>query len=594
MPLFQASASATSVYHVVTFEENDNASDGVYATQTENTATPLTEFALLSPAFSNPGYTFVGWNTASNGTGTSYSDGQTYSFASDLVLFAQWQGSYHVVTFYENDSSNDNTYASQTANVPESLTSFSSLSPSFTNAGYSFSDWNTSPNGSGVSYADGATYSFASDLSLYAQWSVNASLSVSFVDNGGTGSVAPLSAPSGTSVILPGGSGLSDPGYTFTGWNSQANGSGTAYAGGSAVTLTSNLTLYAQWTANASIVVTFDDNGGTGTVSPVTGLAGTSITLPGAAALSNAGATFTGWNSQANGSGTAYAVGSVITLSSNLTLYAQWTTSKFVVTFDPDGGTTSVPSEQFAAGASPFALPDATLAGSTFAGWFTAPSGGSLVGTAGAPYAPTDSVTLYAQWSTSAATPSTTSIVITFAPNGGSGSLSPATVTDGASTVLPGGAFIRPGYDFEGWSTSAKGSGTVYAAGQSISPTTSETLYAVWRRAAAVATLYGDVGDFPRFSTTLTPGLARQVQRLALVVRARRCREVELLGYTASTGLGSLDRAVSARRAQAVARALRVDLRRLHVRDVVIRASGQGSIDRRTAAVYSRVEVFLA
>ncbi|HQU26868.1 MAG TPA: InlB B-repeat-containing protein, partial [Acidimicrobiales bacterium] len=171
------------MYHAVTFEENDNSSDGVFATQTENAPTPLTAFASLNPSFSNPGYTFTGWNTASNGTGVAYADGQTYDFGSDLVLFAQWQGSYHAVTFYENDSPNDSVYASQSANAPEVLTAFAGLSPSFAKPGYSFSDWNTSPDGSGVSYSDGAIYSFNSDLSLYAQWSANASVAVTFVDN---------------------------------------------------------------------------------------------------------------------------------------------------------------------------------------------------------------------------------------------------------------------------------------------------------------------------------------------------------------------------------------------------------------------------
>ena len=580
------------MYHVVTFEENDNSSDGVFATQTENAPTPLTAFASLNPSFSNPGYTFTGWNTASNGTGVAYADSQTYDFGSDLVLFAQWQGSYHAVTFYENDSPNDNVYASQSANTPEMLTAFAGLSPNFTKPGYSFTGWNTLPNGSGVSYSDGAIYSFNSDLSLYAQWAANASSTVSFVDNGGTGTIASVSASSGSSVVLPGGTGLSEPGYSFSGWNTQADGLGTAYAAGSPFNVSSNLILYAQWSANASVAVTLVDNGGTGTVGPLVGSSGSSVVLPGGTTLSNSGETFTGWNTQANGLGTAYAAGSSLTLSSNLTLYAQWTTSKFVVTFDADGGSSSLPSEQFATGAPPVALPGATLVGSTFEGWFTAPLGGTLVGVAGAPYVPTDSVTLYAQWSTTAV--STTSVVLTFAANGGSGSLAPVTVVDGASTDLPGGTFIRPGYVFEGWSTSPRGGGTVYAVGESVSPVSSQTLYAVWRRNAAVATLYGAVGDFPRFTTALTPALSSQVMRLARVIRAKGCREVELLGYTASTGLGSLDRAVSARRAQVVARALRQDLNRLRVRGVTIRASGQGSIDRRTAPVYSRVEVFLA
>ncbi len=388
--------------------------------------------------------------------------------------------------------------------------------------------------------------------------------------------------------------GFSKSNSTFLSWNTAADGSGTSYADGATYSFSADLTLYAQWTVNASVAVTFGDNGGSGTVAPLSAPSGTSVVLPSGGGLSNPGYTFTGWNTQANGLGTAYAAGSSLTVTSNLTLYAQWATAKFVVTFDADGGVTSVPSEQFAASGAPVALPSAALAGSTFEGWFTAPTGGTLVGGAGAPYAPTDSVTLYAQWSTSTSSTSTAAVVLTFSANGGSGSLAPVDLTGGGSTDLPGGTFIRPGYVFEGWSTSAKGKAAVYAAGQTFAPATSETLYAVWRRATAVATLYGDVGDFPHFTTTLTPTLAKQVMKLALVVRARRCREVELLGYTASTGLGSLDRSVSARRAQAVARALRTDLRRLHVRGVTIRASGQGSIDRRTASMYSRVEVFLA
>src|ERR1700731_1347743 len=41
---------------------------------------------------------------------------------------------------------------------------------SFTYSGYSFNDWNTAPNGGGSSYADGALYSFATSVTLYAQW----------------------------------------------------------------------------------------------------------------------------------------------------------------------------------------------------------------------------------------------------------------------------------------------------------------------------------------------------------------------------------------------------------------------------------------
>ena len=56
--------------------------------------------------------------------------------------------------------------------------------------------------------------------------------------------------------------------YTFTGWNTQADGKGTAYKAGDSFTLTEKDTvLYAQWSKNASaqVNVSNDANGGNGT-----------------------------------------------------------------------------------------------------------------------------------------------------------------------------------------------------------------------------------------------------------------------------------------------------------------------------------------
>ena len=105
-------------------------------------------------------------------------------------------------------------------------------------------------------------------------------------------------------------------GYTFNGWFSGASG-GTALT--SPYTLTTSTTLYAQWTANPTITITFNSEGGS-SVSTATGLQGTTITLP--AAPTYAGYTFNGWFSAASG-GTALT--SPYTLTTSTTLYAQWT-----------------------------------------------------------------------------------------------------------------------------------------------------------------------------------------------------------------------------------------------------------------------------
>ncbi len=93
-----------------------------------------------------------------------------------------------------------------------------------------------------------------------------------------------------------------------------ANGLGTAYSPADTFTLgAANVTLYAQWTIN-QYSVTYDGNTNTGGTAPVDGLSpydyGSTVTVLGnTGALVKTGYTFAGWNTQANGLGTAYSAG---------------------------------------------------------------------------------------------------------------------------------------------------------------------------------------------------------------------------------------------------------------------------------------------
>ena len=115
--------------------------------------------------------------------------------------------------------------------------------------------------------------------------------------------------------------------YTFTGWNTQADGKGTAYKPGDNFTLTDKDTvLYAQWSKNApaQVNVSYDANGGTGTMKSITGDVGSKIVIA-QNGFARSGYTFTGWNTQADGKGTAYKAGDSFTLTDKDTvLYAQW------------------------------------------------------------------------------------------------------------------------------------------------------------------------------------------------------------------------------------------------------------------------------
>jgi uncharacterized repeat protein (TIGR02543 family) len=129
-------------------------------------------------------------------------------------------------------------------------------------------------------------------------------------------------APSNVTV-LPGGTfsaddstGLSnsDSLRTFVHWSDGTN----TYAASETVTPNSDLTLTAIWTSK----ITYDANGGTGSVAADYGYPDSA--LADGSALERSGFEFVGWNTQANGRGTSYSAGNTLSLTADVTLYAQW------------------------------------------------------------------------------------------------------------------------------------------------------------------------------------------------------------------------------------------------------------------------------
>ena len=121
--------------------------------------------------------------------------------------------------------------------------------------GYSFTGWNTKPDGSGTSYAAGSSYpNVSGSLVLYAQWKKLDSITIQYDANGGekppTDSTTYYAGQ--TAIVAEAGE-MFRNGYTFSGWNTKANGTGTAYRPGVSIpNLKKSLTLYAQWKNNTS------------------------------------------------------------------------------------------------------------------------------------------------------------------------------------------------------------------------------------------------------------------------------------------------------------------------------------------------------
>src|SRR5208283_2536855 len=469
---------AANSSYTVTF--NNNGGSGTMATETDNVPT-----ALTLNTFTRSRYSFTGWNTASNGIGTAYADGATYPFNASVTLYAQWAAnSSYTVTFNNNGGSG--TMATETDNVPTALTL-----NTFTRSRYSFTGWNTASNGIGTAYADGATYPFNASVTLYAQWAANSSYTVTFNNNGGSGTMATETDNVPTALTL---NTFTRSRYSFTGWNTASNGIGTAYADGATYPFNASVTLYAQWAANSSYTVTFNNNGGSGTMATETDNVPTALTLN---TFTRSRYSFTGWNTASNGIGTAYADGATYPFNASVTLYAQWAAnSSYTVTFNNNGGSGTMATETDNV---PTALTLNTFTRSrySFTGWNTASNG---IGTAyadGATYPFNASVTLYAQWAANS------SYTVTFNNNGGSGTM--ATETDNVPTALTLNTFTRSGYSFTGWNTASNGIGTAYADGATYPFNASVTLYAQWAANSSGPPPSGPPPPSPPTVTAISP-----------------------------------------------------------------------------------------
>ena len=171
----------------------------------------------------------------------------------------------------------------------------------------------------------GGTYVYAND-----KWALKGNeITITFDPNGGAGSMEPMSVNPGVGNKLKDNT-FTRENYTFTGWNTAKDGTGDTYADGATVNFSEDTTLYAQWTQNP--VITFDANGGTGTM-------GTQTVKPNEAtaltdnSFTRADYDFAGWNTAKDGKGKAYNDKANITTDENVTLYAQWTLHQYHVSW---------------------------------------------------------------------------------------------------------------------------------------------------------------------------------------------------------------------------------------------------------------------
>lgn len=190
------------------------------------------------PTPTRTGYTFKGWYTAKTG-GTTVTATTKVTATGKHTLYAQWTANSYKVVYDANGGScgvaNGSVVYDQT---------YGTL-PTPTRTGYTFKGWYTAKDG-GTEVAASTRVTITSGQTLYARWTAN-QYKIKFDGNGGTVSLSEKYVTHNTAYgTLPT---VSRVGYTFNGWYTAKTG-GTRIAAETVFTSATDVTLYAQWTAN--------------------------------------------------------------------------------------------------------------------------------------------------------------------------------------------------------------------------------------------------------------------------------------------------------------------------------------------------------
>lgn len=527
---------------------NVNGGEGTMADQEVgyNKATALNE-----NTFTREGYTFIGWNTAADGSGTAYADKAEITTKAAVELFAQWEIKTYTIT-WENDDGT--VLATDTVNHGEtpSYTGATPTKAEDTQYSYTFSGWTPA-----VSAATG-------DVTYTATYTQTArTYTITLVANGGeyaNGYTAPTGYSYGDTVALPTDAEISKAGYIFGGWYEASDFSGSAVTEVSA-TDTGDKTFYAKWTAEDYTIIFKDGDTVLATEQYNTESTGDIKSLyddP-----TKEGYTFSTWQVSVTGgnwpaAGTS--VGSSTTLAGktgNVTLNALWSTDTYTITYNLDGGTVALSNPTtYSVTTDTFTLNNPTKEGYTFLGW----SGTGLTGTDnltvtiaigstgnreytanwqinqytisfdsddgspvdpitgdyGDPVTPPDEPTKpgyeFGGWDptlpgtipgediTVTAIWIPITYTVTFNGNGStSGSMEPETFTYDVEQALTANAFAKTGNTFLGWAESAGGT-VVYTDGQSVknlrdTKNANVDLFAVWQANTYTVTFVDENND---------------------------------------------------------------------------------------------------
>lgn len=365
--------------------------------------------------FTRDGYTFVRWDTQADCRGKAVNPGDKWTLQGSSTLYACWAGNVQTLTYHGNGATDGNT-AAQSGKTGDELTTNAN---GFTRDGYTFVEWNTKADGTGGHYGKGTNgvakwTMLPAGNDLYAIWQANPA-NIRYRDDwGATGSTPDTTGVTGQNVTIAQ-NGFTRPGYTFTGWARDRRTDPSLQPGGRYTLTPGTTTLWAQWKADPAHLIYNSNSGSTSQTRRTDGVVDQTLTVI-ANPFTRSGYTFTGWNTQADGRGKAYAAGNGFRLVADAksnpvnttVLYAQWRINRVALKFDPNGGTGGYPditADAFTTVTIPADAkePKVQRPGFRFTGWAMKPTpgnGDTILGPGKGTVAMPDqgSITVYAQW----------------------------------------------------------------------------------------------------------------------------------------------------------------------------------------------------
>ena len=289
----------------------------------------------------NTGYHWSSWGTTSGLTATNANPTSLTATAAG-TLTANYEPNTYTITLDDNGSYQGNGSATATYDSG-TLTDFSHASRTgWTPAGYytGASTGSMVIDAAGNLVANVSTYTDASgnwikaaNTTLYARWKQTYSVTyyTNFPEGTTTSGAAPTDANeynSGATVTVLGVNTMTATGYSFAGWNTNAEGTGTSRAAGSTFSISGNTPLYAQWTENMRNVTISAGTGGT--VDKTSASVGVATTTT-VSATAYPGYRFTGWT--ATNCSVASTSSASTTLSGNGTTGSGTLVANFVRTY---------------------------------------------------------------------------------------------------------------------------------------------------------------------------------------------------------------------------------------------------------------------